>query len=233
VEVKLPQPGKLHLKYDIEGAAPVGTVHLHIKSWEMPQFKGVDSMDRPKVNNGGEITIEHLAPGTYDLARSVEAGHHGLFCDRTSVVIESGKTVEAGFVRKEGAAVSGKIMGIDENEKIESAMAVVHPGELPVGERAMFAPSVDAVTIKDGAFKTCKLSPGTYSIEVSVYKPEPPGNGFRSGWQMPDYVGTAKVTVPATGDGPVIAIEMKSTQKPEQPKPDNGLDTMKRQRLNG
>src|SRR5439155_23793479 len=117
VEVKVPEPGKWHLKYDIEGAAAVGTVHLHIKSWEMPQFKGVDSMDRPKVNNGGEILIDHLAPGTYDLARFVEAGHHGLFADRTAVIIESSKTTEAGYGRKEGAAVSGKTTGIDENEK--------------------------------------------------------------------------------------------------------------------
>jgi len=36
IEVKLPEPGKLRVKYDIEGAAAEGTIHLHIKSWEMP-----------------------------------------------------------------------------------------------------------------------------------------------------------------------------------------------------
>ncbi len=236
VEVKLPEPGKLHLKYDIEGAAAVGTVHLHIKSWEMPGWKGVDSMDRPKVNNGGEIVVDHLAPGTYDLARFVEAGHHGLFADRTAVIIESGKTAEAGFVRKEGTAISGKIVGIDENEKIESAMAVVHASVLPAGERAMFAPMFDAVEVKDGAFKTSKLAPGTYTVQVDIYKPEPPSQVFRSGLRMPDYQGSASVTVPASGPGPDIVIEMKPTAKPDAPKTEPGdrLDSTKRRsRLNG
>jgi len=218
-----------------EGATAVGTVHLQIKSWEMPRFKGVDSMDRPKVNNGSEIVIDHLAPGTYDLARYVEAGHHGLFADRTTVIIEAGKTAEAGFVRKEGTAVSGKITGIDENEKIESAIAVVHPAVLPAGERAMFAPTFDAVEVKDGAFKTSKLSPGTYTVQVDVYKPEPPSQVFRSGWRMPDYQGNATVNVPATGEAVQIVIEMKSMAKPEEPKEPGGkevggLDSTRRRR---
>ncbi len=236
VEMKLPEPGKLHLKYDIEGAPADGSVHLHIKSWEMPGWKGVDSMDRPKVKNGGEIFIDHLAPGTYDLARMVEAGHHGLFADRTSVIVESGKTTEAGFVRKEGAPVSGKITGIDENEKIESALAVVHPAQVPDGERRLFAPVFDAVEVKDGAFKTSRLSPGTYSIEVDLYKPETPAQMRMSGLRMPDYSGSATVTVPASGEGPQIVIEMKPTARPEAPKTEPGdrLDSTKRRLgLNG
>ncbi len=214
IEVKLPQPGKLHIKYDIEGAPAVGKVHLHIKSWEMPAFKGVDSMDAPAVNNGGEITIDHLAPGIYDLARHVQAGNHGLFADRTTVIVEAGKTAEGAFVRTEGARVSGKIKGIAEDEKIESAMALVHPAELPAGERQMFAPIYDAVSVKDGAFKTCKLAPGTYTVHVQVYKPLTPAQMRMSGIQMPDYEGGAKVTVPASGEGPQVVIEMKSTAKP-------------------
>ena len=231
IEIKLPEPGKLHIKYDIEGAAATGAIHLHIKSWEMPAFKGVDSMDRPTVANGGEILIDHLAPGTYDLARHVEAGHHGLFADRTTVIIESGKTAEGAFVRKEGARVSGKITGIDENEKIESAMALVHPAELPAGERQMFAPVFDAVTVKDGVFKTSKLAPGTYNIHVQIYKPLTPAQMRMSGLQMPDYEGGAKVSVPATGEGPQITIEVKSTAKPPAPEElggDGKLDTTRR-----
>jgi len=222
IEIKLPQPGKLHLKYDIEGAAAIGAIHLHIKSWEMPGWKGVDSMDRPSVKNGDEITIDHLAPGIYDLARFVEAGHHGLFADRTTVIVESGKTTEAGFVRKEGAAISGKITGIDENEKIESALALVHPAQLPAGERQMFAPVFDAVDVKNGVFKTSKLAPGTYNLHVQVYKPQTPAQMRMSGLQMPDYEGGARVSVPATGEGPQIVIEMKPTQRAQPPKLDGG-----------
>ena len=178
------------------------------------------------VNNKGEILIDHLAPGTYDLARFVEAGHHGLFADRTSVIVESGKTTEAGFVRKEGTAISGKISGIDENEKIESALAVVHSAVLPPGERAMFAPSFDAVDVKNGVFKTSKLSPGTYTVEVDMYKPQTPSQMRMSGLQMPDFHGGATVTIPATGQEQQVVIEMKPTARPEAPKTQSGEDRL-------
>src|SRR5207245_9114167 len=110
---------------------------------------------------------------------------------------------------KKGRAVAGKICGIDENEKIESAMAVVHAPVLPAGERAMFAPMFDAVEVKDGAFKTSKLSPGTYTVQVDVYKPEPPSQVYRSGLRMTDLQGQATVRVPASGEAVEIVIEMK------------------------
>jgi hypothetical protein len=210
LEVKLPQPGKLRVKYDIEGAAAVGTLHLHIKSWEMPGWKGVDSMDRPKVNNGGEIVIDHLAPGKYDFARMVETGHSTHFCDRMTVIVESGKTAEAEFVRKEGAAVRGIVTGLDSTEKIETATARVRAAEVPKGEPEMFAPTFDAVALVDGKFKTSKLSPGNYVVHVDVFLPEPQTGGReRMGLRMPSYSGEKSVTVPASGEGPEIVVEIK------------------------
>ena len=43
-----------------------------------------------------------------------------------------------------------------------------------------------------------------------------------SGLQMPDYEGGARVSVPATGEGPQIVIEMKPTQRAQPSKPDGG-----------
>jgi hypothetical protein len=158
-------------------------------------------------------------------------GHHGLFADRTTVIIESGKTAEGEFVRKEGTAVVGKITGIDANEKIESALAVVHAAVLPAGERAMFAPTFDSVDVKDGAFKTSKLAPGTYTVNVDIYKPQTPAQMRMSGLQMPDYTGNATVTIPAAGPAVNVVIEVKSTARPEPPKagPDDRLESTKRQ----
>jgi hypothetical protein len=215
IEVKLPEPGKLRVKYDIEGAAAEGTIHIHIKSWEMPGWKGVDSYDHPKVKNGGEVVLDHLAPGIYDFARSVQAGNHGLFADRTTVVIESGKMAEAGFVRREGAQVSGKITGIDENAKIESATVMVLPPDKAGAERSIFGPIVDAVGLVDGKFKTPKLLPGDYVVNVDVYMPEPPNQLGRLGMRMPDYSGKKTVTVPASGEVPEIVVEMKPLKSPE------------------
>jgi hypothetical protein len=207
------------VRYDIEGAAAEGTIHLHIKSWEMPGWKGVDSYDHPKVKNGGEVVLDHLAPGIYDFARAVQAGNHGLFADRTTVVIESGKMAEAGFVRTQGAQVNGRIAGVDENAKIESATVMILPpdkgGTGAGAERAVFGPLVDAVGLVDGKFKTPKLLPGDYVVNVDVYLPEPPSQVFRSGLQMPDYSGKQAVTVPASGAAPEIVVQMTSTKKAE------------------
>ena len=72
-------------------------------------------------------------------------------------------------MRKEGTAISGKISGIDENEKIESALAVVHSAVLPPGERAMFAPSFDAVDVKNGVVRLTGTTPtGARRLEVAV-----------------------------------------------------------------
>src|SRR5439155_24874168 len=126
--------------------------------------------------------------------------------DRTAVIMESGRSTAAGFVRKDGAAVSGKITGIDENETIESALAVVHSAVLPPGERAMFAPSFDAVDVKNGVFKTSKLSPGTYTVEVDMYKRQTASQVRMSGLQMPDFHGWATVTIPATGQEQQVVV---------------------------
>jgi hypothetical protein len=211
IEVKLSEPGKLRVKYDIEGAAATGTLHLHIKSWEMPGWKGVDSMDRPQVKNGGEIVIEHLAPGKYDFARMVDTGRSTFFCDRTTVIIESGKTTEAGIIRKEGTVVRGTVSGLDPNEKIESASVRVRTAEVPKGELEMFAPTFDAVPLVNGTFKTSKLSPGKYVVHVDVYLPEPrTGGRERLGMRSPSYSGEKPVTVPEGGEGPEIVVELRS-----------------------
>ena len=67
----------------------------------------------------------------------------------------------------------------------------------------------------DGKFKTPKLLPGDYVVNVDVYLPEPPSQVYRSGLQMPDYSGKKTVTVPASGEVPEIVVEMKSTRKAE------------------
>jgi hypothetical protein len=217
LEVKLPEAGKLRVKYDIEGAAKEGLIHLHIKAWEMPGWKGIDSMARPKVTNGGEVLIDHLAPGTYDLARYVEAGRSGFFCDRTTVIVEAGKTAEAEFVRKEGTAVRGRVTGLDENEKIESATVRVIPDDAKVKEDR-FPPTVDVVALVDGKFKTSRLLPGNYVVQVDVFLPEPPNQRGRLGMRGPDYTGRQTVSVPASGEGPEIVVEVVGRKKPEAAK---------------
>src|SRR5205814_3121181 len=61
------------------------------------------------------------------------------------------------------------------------------PPDKAGAERAIFGPIVDAVGLVDGKFKTPKLLPGDYVVNVDVYLPEPPSEVYRSGIQMPDY----------------------------------------------
>jgi hypothetical protein len=140
----------------------------------------------------------------------VDTGRSTFFCDRTTVIVEPGKTTEAAIVRKEGTPVRGTVTGLDPNEKIESAGVRVRTAEVPKGELEMFAPTFDAVPLVDGKFKTSKLSPGNYVVHVDVFLPEPQTGGReRMGLRMPSYSGEKSVTVPASGEGPEIVVEIK------------------------
>ena len=75
----------------------------------------------------------------------------------------------------------------------------------------------------DGKFQTALLEPGDYNFVVEVYEPEvyPTEiiNGvetmvIRSGWRLPAFSGTAKVTVAAGNEPEPVKIELHATPEP-------------------
>ena len=92
---------------------------------------------------------------------------------------------------------------------------------------------IDVAGLVDGKFKTPKLLPGDYTVQVDVYLPEAPSQVYRSGLQMPDYSGKQTVTVPASGDGPQIVVQMVRAKKAEPAPGTTPAGTQRTRRLGG
>jgi hypothetical protein len=219
--IKLPEPAALKVRCDIPGAGGQTRLHLHLKTWEMEGWKQfVDARRYLDVPNPGEPTFAGLTAGSYDLARTkdlrVGDRGQGVFLDRRTITLEPGKTAVADFVRKGGHPIVGQLTGLKDTGVagafifVKDGKATGDPRKTDEWKLPMFDADICAV---DGQFKTETLSPGEYMVIAEAYKPEDRSLGFRSGWRLPDFLGTAKVTVRAEGPPPQVRIEMKPRAK--------------------
>ncbi len=217
LSVKLPEPATLVLRYDIPDDNPTARFRLQLKTWDMPDWKGaVSCVQNPTAKNQGEVVLKNMAPGVYDVIRMkpLRVGDSGTdaFCDRCDVTLEPGKTTTLQFVRKKGSPIEGKVVGLERTGATGAFVFVRSPkvtGD-PQAHDEWRLPIYDGVTsAKDGRFKTALIEPGQYKIVAHAYEPEPRGMGISTGWRLPAYVGTAKVTVPEDGPPPRVQIEMK------------------------
>lgn len=213
-EIRLPEPGKLIVHYDIPGGPEETTIFLQLHTWDREGWKGVDNRRRPSVKQHGELVLDNMTPGLYEVIRE-----SGGFLDRRQVTIEPGKTVTSDFIRKAGAPITGRIVGLD-REDVQKAkpkhinISVHKPGE----ERNPVATKFAAVQMSaigkdgkpsDGFFKTEIIPPGEYLVRASVFLEEPPERGYRTGLIPPGFEGEAKVTVPEQGAPPPVEIQLK------------------------
>jgi hypothetical protein len=215
LKITLPEPATLIVCYDIPDDVPKTQLRLQLKTWELSHVKEVTCIQEPTVMNQSRIVLTNLAPGTYDLARPkmlrVGTEAHGLFCDRLTVVLQAGQTQRVDFVRATGHPIRGEVVGLkDANAPVafiyvRSAEATGDPRRIE--ERML--PLFDAVTCDEaGRFSTARLEPGTYTIVVEAFIPEPHSHTIDTGIRLPDYIGTAKVTVSAVTSPAPVKIEL-------------------------
>lgn len=210
VEVRLPRPAKLAIRYDIPGASADGEFFIQMTTYETPGWVGVNSEVNHKVANGKSLTLANLPPGSYWITRTKKStvGNRGFsaMLDRQKITLKPGGEAEAIFVRKTGAPVTGKVEGIDP-AKIDGASVRIKPGK-PTTDP--LDPTFDeAVVGPDGTFKTDRLLPGEYTIRVSAYAKQGPNGGRLGGIEGPALSGTAKVVVPAEGSPKPVTIQLK------------------------
>jgi beta-lactamase regulating signal transducer with metallopeptidase domain len=227
--VRLPEPGRLVLRYDIEGSDDEARFLLQHHTWEQKGWDRLDNIRRPTAPNGGGVVLSDLTPGVYSLTRSraLRVGDMGqdVLCDRRTITVESGKDAETTFVRDRGQRVSGQVVGLD-LERVTGAFIYVRPAEATGDPRAgdrWEMPTFDALTCgPNGRFRTGRLSPGEYTVVAEVYLPEAPEQRRLSGLRVADLVGTAKVRVPEEGAAPEVRIELKPRPEPGAAAKDEG-----------
>ncbi len=248
--IRLPRPATLKVIVDIPGAVqhneqvlvyqprlsmkPAGKdvwIELDLKTWDMEGWKKVGTFRQMHaVANPGELVIENLTPGKYDFWRtkfSLLGG--GAFCDRQDVTLLPGETKVVRLVRKRGQRVDGEVRGLP--EEIPGAFITVRPPQVtgdpgnpddPKTRDEWKLPTYDAVAcLGNGKFLTGLLEPGQYKIVAWAYRPEPNNGVVDTSWRLPEYVGTALVTI--EDDDPLapkkprpsVTLDMKPRNKPD------------------
>ena len=236
--VQLPQPGKVTISYDIDGAAKEGVFRLELMTWDMPDWRAVAGVERyVTCGNGGTLEVDGLPPGEYDVCRWIEAvrvgdiGRGGML-DRGKLKVESGKASKLEYVRTKGGPISGQVVGLKE-AGAPGAFVNVRPEQatgIPFAEADWKLTFFDTLaTGPDGQFKTSRIAPGTYMVTAEAYKPEARTSGsegiFDTGIRMPNLLGKTKVVVPESGEVKPIRIELaplsgeKATAPASQPAP--------------
>jgi hypothetical protein len=214
IVMRLPEPGRLVLRYRMEGDDPEAVFCVELKTWEMPAWKDVAVL-RLKANapNKGEVVLANLPPGTYDLWRekSVFAGDAGLnvFCDRRYATVTAGNTTVVEFVRGKGFSITGRTVGLPEGA-VPGVFVTVKAAGAEANQVDYMVPRRDAVVCPpNGQFTTAPVPPGQYILEASAFKPEPRTGVEHGGLRGPDFVGSAPVTVPEDGPPESVRIEMQ------------------------
>ncbi|MHB1555868.1 MAG: MSCRAMM family protein [Isosphaeraceae bacterium] len=207
-EIVLPAPGRLIVRYDIEGDEPEATVAISFAAGA----RDAHNQRERKLSNHGRLVLDDLAPGRYQVVRqkTIKVGQ----VSRTAVVasvsatVESGNPVEVALAQSSGTTVEGEVIGLDRLKLPGALIYVLKPESMVL---AMSAQNIDlavqALTCDaTGRFKTPRLAPGKYSIVAAGYRPGP--GGQVQPYAPPDYRAFGSVTVAESGLAPRVRIEM-------------------------
>ncbi|MHC4176319.1 MAG: hypothetical protein ACYSWU_02365 [Planctomycetota bacterium] len=223
LQVKLPKPAILRIRYDIQGADDQARFRLQLMTWEMEGWKQLaECVQNPTVPNKGEVTLTGLTPGVYDLARVRHLRGHGLgmdvFCDRRlKLTLAAGTTNVLHFAHEAGQPVTGRLAGLPQ-DRLQGAFVYVKDARAtgdPRNGDPWIRTTFDAVTTDAHAqFTTARIPPGTYAVIAESYEDlDRSGRPAGMGEPLPDFVGTARVTVPEQGQPPQVRIEMKTLKE--------------------
>jgi hypothetical protein len=218
LDIHLPEPGKLVVHYEIDGAPETARLFMQLHTWEMPGWSGVENNRHDTVKQHGELVIDNLTPGQYDMTRIKKYMMNGIggdaMLDRRKFKIESGKTTTTDFTRPRGAAITGQVFGVEPEE-----VAQIKPTALCISvqrpeEKDPFPQKLDQIVLNprdvayDGKFATERLAPGQYKVKAELFVEETPEQRMHTGLVPPGYTGEALVTVPEAGAPEPVKIEL-------------------------
>jgi hypothetical protein len=214
--IALPEPASLVVRYEIAGSDPKAQLRVQLKTWDMPDWRGVvEHTQRKYVENGKEVVFESLAPGAYDFSRDkvMQTGDLGItaMCDRQTVTLAPGERKVVELVRPTGASVSVSIAGLDETKAPGAIVTIRAAGATgdPRGEDWKLTTYDGRFCRRDGVFVTSRLAPGRYTAVAHAYEPLTDERRFRTGWILPDFVGVVRFEIPETGEPAPVRIPLE------------------------
>jgi beta-lactamase regulating signal transducer with metallopeptidase domain len=208
VKVALPEPARVEIALDIDGAEKESQVFYQLLTHRMPGFAGLLIERQQPIANGGKLTLAALPPGKYQICRQLmhrlpEVGM-GAMLDREFFEIKAGETKTVRWVRDKGARVRGKvtwpagtaISGVIVSIRAEKAV------KSPFDEHEWQTMHASLVAAEDGTFLSERVPPGTYLLVAEGYTPLTPEEraSTRLGLRGPAFHAEMKVEVPAEGE---------------------------------
>ncbi|NQU20499.1 MAG: HEAT repeat domain-containing protein [Candidatus Nealsonbacteria bacterium] len=216
--IRLPEPAKLLINYDIEGGSPAAQVRIELRTWDMPKWKAlVDVVRWVDVKPGEDgVVIDNLPPGVYDISRikhirTAASGRDMMLDRQKKLTLASGKTTVYDFVRKKGTPITGEVVGLPEKGVAGVYLSVrdQRASGDPRNRDDWKLRTFDGLALEDnGPFKTERISPGKYKVVVEAYRQETREEMARSGMRLPKWTGTAEVDVPESGEPPKVRVTM-------------------------
>jgi hypothetical protein len=206
VKITLPEPARVEVTMDIDGADKDARVFYQLLTQGVEEFVGLQSTRETKIANGGKLTLAALPPGRYQFCRMVtnrlrEFGSQPML-ERQFMELKSGQTTKINWVRERGARVRGKVTwpadraldGVIVSIRAEKDEKDPFDGH---DWRTVYASHVAAA---DGTFLTERIAPGSYLVKAEAYEPRKPEDRARLGHTAPSLVGEMKIEVPAEGE---------------------------------
>jgi hypothetical protein len=210
--IRLPEPAKVEIQLDIEGADKESNVFFQLLVSHMPGFEGVRLESTQPIVNGGKLTLPALPPGKYQFCRSVRNNlgmiGTGAMLEREFLELKPGETRKISYVRAKGARVGGKLtlppeklMGIVVQINSEKAE------QDPFDKHEWPTTYASQTAADDGSFLTERVAPGSYVLKADAYVPLTPEQQMRTGIIVPTYSASAKIEVPESGE--LVVPELK------------------------
>ena len=214
MEITLPKPGSLIVRFDIPGDLPEAKPEIYLITTNKNRtlWKEISFGLSFTVTNGEQFVLTNLTPGSYHLRRYKTDGAHGAETEQQIVVVEAGQTAHADMVRTNGQRIRGKVLGLnvmfDFSDyifvKSADATGLPWPQRSRNEQNEFKYRTFDVLQFHaDGTFETAMLRPGTYTVIANVYPPGDLSSGMSYRNSNPDYVAVAKVTVTTNAMLPV------------------------------
>lgn len=212
--IKLPEPGQLTIRYQIDGASEKTEIFLQLIGNKSEKFTKLYWQKKLSVKNGEQLVLKNLPPATYDVSRyrMLKTGQMGMgrMLDRTHLTIVSGKEARVEFTRPNGVPIKGRVIGIPDDVPV----ALVFVKRVKDDGKSERFDLTDGLTAgKTGEFTTEPLLPGKYIFEGEGYPPLTREEQAFTGIRTARYKAKVEVTVPASGKVEPVELKLVDTQK--------------------
>jgi beta-lactamase regulating signal transducer with metallopeptidase domain len=213
--IRLPEPARLEIEIDIEGAGKESSIYYQLLTSYMPQFGNLRSSRGVAIANPGKLTLAGLPPGKYQFARSVNnhLGEIGLgaMLDREFFEVTAGETKKISLARDRGARLRGKAIGPAGTKLMGIVIAVraVETEKSPFDDHQWTVTFASQVAAADGSFLTERISPGKYIVDAAAYTPLTDEQRFTTGLIVPTFSAAVTVDVPESGELAVPDLVLK------------------------